>query len=53
MWGGGREGRLGAQSFLMELFGKKYRFFDSVDSEWLSTRTSFQLEYEFLDTSKP
>ena len=24
-----------------------------VDSEWLSTRTSFQLEYEFLDTSEP
>ena len=24
-----------------------------VDSEWLSRRTSFQLEYEFLDTSEP
>ena len=24
-----------------------------VDSERLSTRTSFQLEYEFLDTSEP
>ena len=25
----------------------------TVDSEWLSTRTSFQLEYEFVDTSVP
>ena len=25
----------------------------TVDYEWLSTRTSFQLEDEFLDTSVP
>ena len=24
-----------------------------VDSEWLSARMSFQLEYEFLDSCKP
>ena len=25
----------------------------TVDSEWLSMRMSFQLKYEFLDTSEP
>ena len=40
----------------MHTLSPRYRelsYNEHVDSEWLSTTTSFQLEDEFLDTSEP